>query len=246
MILNSFFRVCVGGSLSECAQWNVMAAPPLLATTWLVPILWPLAWSAICVLERRCLSWHFVLSFSSISATFGCLSASEFLFFRIFFFGLHCMSHVALELKTRTRARARWASLSFRSPLRPSDKVLSYDLLKCPNAAITRDYYKCIRRVQRIRMRHIRSGALEQKKRQTCQVKWIGKEGQGRQLGSLATGNKLFWPPTNKWNPKSHSTPAAPTPLRCQGFWLPSSWAPGHRFSWVPQLHEVALHAKES
>lgn len=161
-------------------------------------------------------------------------------------FGLHCMSHVALELKTRTRARARWASLSFRSPLRPSDKVLSYDLLKCPNAAITRDYYKCIRRVQRIRMRHIRSGALEQKKRQTCQVKWIGKEGQGRQLGSLATGNKLFWPPTNKWNPKSHSTPAAPTPLRCQGFCLPSSWAPGHRFSWVPHLHQVALHAKES
>lgn len=29
------------------------------------------------------------------------------------------------------------------------DKVLSYDLLKCPNATITRDYYKCIPRVQR-------------------------------------------------------------------------------------------------
>lgn len=107
------------------------------------------------------------------------------------------MSHVALELKTRTRARARWASLSFRSPLRPSDKVLSYDLLKCPNAAITRDYYKCIRRVQRIRMRHIRSGALEQKKKDMpSEMEW--ERGAGRQLSSLATGNKLFWPPTNK------------------------------------------------
>lgn len=44
------------------------------------------------------------------------------------------VSHVAVQLS---------------SPRARRDKVLSYDLLKCPNATITRDYYKCIPRVQR-------------------------------------------------------------------------------------------------
>lgn len=152
-----------GDSLSGCAQWNVMVAP--LDSE-------PPPGSAVaaasstfqehCVLDRCCLRWHFVLSFSSISATFGCRCEKYgSVYIR------HCMSHVALELKKNSNSPCVSLTLSpsltpslSGPPLAslsrcPSDKVLSYDLLKCPNAAITRDYYKCIPRVQhRIRMRH--------------------------------------------------------------------------------------------
>lgn len=72
-----------------------------------------------------------LLLFCSISATFGSVYVCVRVC-RVF------VSHVAggFSLPVPSRHHAR-------------DKVLSYDLLKCPNATITRDYYKCIPRVQR-------------------------------------------------------------------------------------------------
>lgn len=60
------------------------------------------------------------------------------------------------------RVACRRGILSLCRRRRPRDKVLSYDLLKCPNATITRDYYKCIPRVQRTQNRTPQFGAARE------------------------------------------------------------------------------------
>jgi len=107
------FRVCVGGSLSECAQWNVMAAPPL------GPPL-DLARSPARSPGPQLACWN-----AAVSAGISCYPSAQFRLLLdvsrrvgpFFPFGLHCMSHVALELKTRTRTRcASLALFPFASP----------------------------------------------------------------------------------------------------------------------------------
>lgn len=177
------FRVSVVGSLSECAQWNVMVAPALQPRLpWCRHLTWPSPGSLISATpltpQSSVLSPHppqLACWSAAVSAGISCYPSAQFRLLldvpqrvrvrvsvsvAVCASGLHCMSHVALELKTQTKTRTPAPTRTPTrcvSPRRPSDKVLSYDLLKCPNAAITRDYYKCIRRVQRIRMHHKKS-----------------------------------------------------------------------------------------
>lgn len=104
------------------------------------------------------------------------------------------------------RVACRRGILSLCRRRRPRDKVLSYDLLKCPNATITRDYYKCIPRVQRTQNRTPQFGAAREgggKHERKRERERRRERAEHLEACRGSQGNKLFWPPTNERNLKS-------------------------------------------
>lgn len=114
--------------------------------------------------------------------------------FRLLLAACVCVSCV------RVACRRGILSLRRRRRRRPCDKVLSYDLLKCPNATITRDYYKCIPRVQRTQNRTPQFATPRRGQRGNKSERERQKRERAVQLEACrgSQGNKLFWPPTNE------------------------------------------------
>lgn len=147
----------------------------------------------------------------SISATFGSVCV--------------CVSCV--------RVACRRGILSLCRRRRPRDKVLSYDLLKCPNATITRDYYKCIPRVQRTQNRTPQFATAREGGGQARAKKRERRRERAEQLEACrgGQGNKLFWPPTNERNLKSQFRPFC---VLGPSFCLRSSSIAGHSLHSCP------------
>lgn len=110
-------------------------------------------WNAMAKPRRGCVALSLALRVRGMFHVILLLCCSSLLNFG-YFWQCVCVSCV--------RVACRRGILSLFRRRRPRDKVLSYDLLKCPNATITRDYYKCIPRVQRTQNRTPQFGAARE------------------------------------------------------------------------------------